>query len=293
MRFFLSLWLISSSFTHAMDDDMSSDDRAALELYCMLNDGPPTYETSLNDEELALKLYCEINNDSSSPSTNDDDYLVALKLQQQEEDAELAKTIEYKASDDRNHAQLMLDGEMALRMQKISLEMEPFCREAQTSLKPLIEICANAFDQDVHKFNHAIQWKTNLPKLFAIQDKLSSTIPQMSAVNFFAVFEAADFYRHLDQNQIKDDFQKNKAILLDHLSKNDVELKETGASISTLLSRIWALSEERADQCERLGSLLLSIMIDNKATGGGCFPGFSGRLCEVYLRLLNDKVMFN
>lgn len=236
-----------------------------LLLSIILFNTPIAHSMQDPDLELALKL-----------SLEDQDYQLALQLQR-----------EYQGhgAENFNHG-------LGEKAQEIPVEKVQLYAQAQITINPLILLCNNAYDMDVHKFNRQMNWKKNYLALNDLHTKIGFDTPYVryTPQKFFELFQNTPRFIQLLEGE-KVNFAVNRDLLLRHIRSNNCEKSETKASMDILLSKIWALSCDRGDNHKELGALLIPSLIDNTTTGGGCYPGFAGRLCYVYLSLLNKKTL--
>jgi hypothetical protein len=224
--------------------------------------------------------------------TMDDDIDLALATALSLDEVEKKLAIETDATIAQNlqegaYKVLDPDEALALKLSQLTSNQEAIYSEAQQIIHPLMVKYKECFDQNVHKFNAFMNWSTTLSQLMAFYDKLYPEHVLQQPHEIFDLVTKTLPYQDLD-NAGKQAYKKNVDLLLTHIKSSMCESAETKASLDQLVSRIWALSVHYRDEHYRLVSLLVPTLIDNVATGGGCYPGFAGRLCSVFLVLMND-----
>lgn len=149
----------------------------------------------------------------------------------------------------------------------------------------------------VHEFNRAMNWKEKLPTLLSIDSKYLSSKADYSFDSIASGLYGSSSYQQLllpDQQKV----QQNLNQLKGYGGTTPEETVETGAHVPQLLSRCWSLANFPE---VRLGNnifaiqeyaidFMMNVLEENTDTGGGCYPGHAGRLCQFYLLLINSSM---
>jgi hypothetical protein len=162
------------------------------------------------------------------------------------------------------------------------------------------QVCLSFKVMNVHSFNSHMKWAEVLPALIKIDTELLGSDDSLTYQSVGEKIKSSDPYRALiekDRNNFDREFLK----LTEHLSKNVIEPAETRIDVQKLLSRIWSLSNNFGflpedhiihDSDSAIGFLITSIKT-NIFEGGGCYPGYAGRLALNYLLVLQAKICFS
>ncbi|WP_010301469.1 hypothetical protein [Candidatus Odyssella thessalonicensis] len=151
---------------------------------------------------------------------------------------------------------------------------------------------------DVHAFNRTLNMRQVLADLYQFDNKYLYSDPNFAPD---LIAESILWCREFEDlsPQAQQSVRQNLTILRNHFSHSPVESAETGANVKELLSRIWYLSsfeERRApgnifETSSAARQFLLHSLRENSETGGGCYPGFAGRLASLYLMLINSWII--
>lgn len=159
------------------------------------------------------------------------------------------------------------------------------------------EQCLLSKVMDVHQFNAKMKWSEVLPVLTKIDTELFGSDDGLSYGVVEEKIKSSSQYQMMiekDQKNFDQEFLK----LSTHLSKNVVEGAETRTDVQKLLSRIWCLSDKfgflsdsyMINDRESAIDFLMTSIKTNIFEGGGCYPGYAGRLALNYLMILHARV---
>lgn len=149
----------------------------------------------------------------------------------------------------------------------------------------------------VHEFNRVMNWKEKLPALIAIDLKYLGSKADYPFDAISAGFYVSPPYKQLpfpDQQKV----QQNLNQLKGYCMTTPEETVETGAHVPQLLSRCWSLANfPEVREGNNIFSIqeyaidfLMTVLTENTDTGGGCYPGHAGRLCQFYLLIINSSM---
>lgn len=159
------------------------------------------------------------------------------------------------------------------------------------------EQCLLSKVMDVHKFNSAMKWNEVLPVLMKIDTELFGSDASTSYENVEKNIKNSKQYQTLIE-QDKKNFDQEFLHLKNHLSRGVIESHETHVDMQKLLSRIWSLSDNfgflsenyMINDRESAIDFMITSIRTNIFEGGGCYPGYAGRLALNYLMILHSKV---
>lgn len=134
-------------------------------------------------------------------------------------------------------------------------------------------------DMDVHAFNKQMGFGGLISTL---QQYDTFTEPGLSFAAVKNAILAASFFQNGIDEALRKDVKAGLATLESHITRSEIETVETNCNVPQLLSRIYSLSA----QDKTVFQSLLMTLGDNRATGGGCYPGHAGRLADLYIKLL-------
>ncbi len=145
---------------------------------------------------------------------------------------------------------------------------------------------------DVHRFNGLYDWKTNLAKLVAVDDKIFKSNPNLPLETVISELRKTKEYQWLDQ-KVRGVLEANLERLLGYVQKQPVEASETHCHVPQLFSRVWSLITmsqepewlELMNPSEEIQAFMFFIN-ENSLEGGGCYQGYAGRICRNYLVLV-------
>lgn len=220
-----------------------------------------------------------------------------------------------KAADDIN--------EQLLRMSLSNALVSPDSEEWQAASIKLDEYysryeqCLLSKVMDVHKFNATMKWSEVLPVLTEIDAKLFGPNATLSYWQVEQnINKSVQYYKELrakkKNEENKKEFERKEKLALEdkkkfdqeflrlkqHLARNAIEADETHADVQKLLSRIWFLSDNfgflpanhMINDRESAIDFMMASIRTNIFEGGGCYPGYAGRLALNYLIILHAKV---
>lgn len=154
---------------------------------------------------------------------------------------------------------------------------------------------SNKGGMGVHDFNRLMNWKEKLPHLITIDAAcLQSDFEKPMDFIALELYNSGPYQQLTPQRQ--QDVQRNFNQLKVHSLVAPVEAVETGAHVPQLLSRCWSLVNFPGMRNEKnifvfqdnAIDFLMNVLVENSDTGGGCYPGHAGRLCQFYLLLINS-----
>jgi hypothetical protein len=134
-------------------------------------------------------------------------------------------------------------------------------------------------DTDVHKHNSLVKLGATLAAIIP-QDIFSN--PTMLFAETRDTLIASEDYQDYAK---KDVLKTNLAALAAHLTTNKVEVAESGTNVEELFSRVWSFAIIDPSRTRQL----FDSLCDNTETGGGCYPGHSGRLGRLYLSFIRNQ----
>lgn len=148
----------------------------------------------------------------------------------------------------------------------------------------------------VHTFNGLYNWKENLPKLIAIDNKIFHTSSHWKIEEVIDFLKNTVEYQGLDKGD-QDILGSNLLRLVQHIKQNPVEAGETGCHVPQMFSRVWSLITlashpqwvELANRSEEIYSFMFFIN-ENSLESGGCYQGYAGRICRNYLILMQKML---